>query len=75
MFDLVSESDLTLLPDAEHVLAKAGGEEAAQGAPDPPEDLVSSLLEEVDTDRALGEPPPPSPHSLKHDVRLSLVSG
>ena len=35
LFDLRTESDLTLLPDAGHVLAHAGGEDASKMASDP----------------------------------------
>ena len=66
LFNFLTESDLTLLADADHVLAQAGGEDSAHMTSDPAQDLVTRLVEEVDTDRTLGELPPSSPHPLKH---------
>ena len=65
LFDLRTESDLTLLPDAGHVLTQTSGEDAAKMTSDPMKNLVPGLVEVVDTDSSLGELPPPSPHPLK----------
>ena len=66
LFDFLTESDLTLLADAGHVLAQAGGEDASNMTSDPAKDLVTRLVEEVDTDRTLRELSPSSPLPLKH---------
>ena len=50
----LSKSHLALLPDSHHVLAHAGGHQPSDRAAHPPQDVVSSLVQIVDPDSALG---------------------
>ena len=62
LLDVRGQADLTLLADAAHVAAEAGGEHPAEVAAHPRQHLVPRLGQVVQTDRALGELPPAPAH-------------